>query len=45
VEVKFEARNLLDTRYREYQEAGENRIYFNRYRVGRTFNIGASLKL
>jgi TonB-dependent receptor len=44
VELKFEARNLLDTRYREYQEAGDNRIYFNRYRVGRTFNLGASVK-
>jgi outer membrane receptor protein involved in Fe transport len=45
VELKFEARNLLDTGYREFQEAGDNRIYFNRYRVGRTFSLGGTVKL
>lgn len=44
VELKFEARNLLNTDYEEYQEARDNRIYFNRYRVGRTFNLGATVK-
>ena len=44
IEVKFEARNLLGTKYQEYQETGDNRIYYNRYRVGRTFNLGATVK-
>ncbi|MFM7625424.1 MAG: TonB-dependent receptor domain-containing protein [Gammaproteobacteria bacterium] len=34
LEFKFEARNLLRRDYREYQELGPNRIYFNRYDVG-----------
>jgi len=43
VELKFEARNLLGTKYREYQENDDTRIYFNRYDVGRTFNLGAKV--
>jgi outer membrane receptor protein involved in Fe transport len=34
MEFKFEARNLLRRDYREYQERGPNRIYFNRYDQG-----------
>lgn len=34
LEFKFEARNLLRRAYREYQELGPSRIYFNRYDVG-----------
>jgi outer membrane receptor protein involved in Fe transport len=34
MEFKFEARNLLRRDYREYQECGPNRIYFNRYDQG-----------
>ncbi|HET6537319.1 MAG TPA: TonB-dependent receptor [Sphingopyxis sp.] len=44
VELKFEARNLTGRGYQEVQESGENRIYFNRYKVGRTFSLSAALK-
>lgn len=43
VELKFEARNLLDTKFKEYQENDQSRVFFNRYEVGRTFNIGAKV--
>ena len=43
MEVKFEARNLTGRRYEELQEAGDNRIFYNRYEVGTTFSLGASL--
>lgn len=45
VEVKFEARNLTNRRYEEFQESGNNRIYFNRYKRGTSLSLGASLKL
>jgi outer membrane receptor protein involved in Fe transport len=43
VEFKFEARNLTGTKYQEYQELGDNRVYYNRYKVGTTFTLGASV--
>ena len=44
IEVKFEARNLLRKRYEEFQELGDNKVFYNRYRVGTTFSLGASVK-
>lgn len=44
VELKFEARNLTGRRHDEYQKSGSNRIVINRYDVGRTFSLSASLK-
>ncbi|WP_338424553.1 TonB-dependent receptor domain-containing protein [Sphingopyxis kveilinensis] len=44
IELKFEARNLTGRIYKEVQEAGDNRIFFNRYKLGRTFSLSASLK-
>ena len=44
LEVKFEARNLLRKRYEEFQELGDNKVFYNRYRIGTTFALGASLK-
>lgn len=44
VDLKFEARNLTGRRYQEVQQSGDNRIYFNRYKLGRTFSLSASLK-
>ena len=44
IELKFEARNLTGRKYQELQEAGGNRIYFNRYKLGRTFSLSASVK-
>ncbi|WP_380877468.1 TonB-dependent receptor [Sphingomonas sp. DBB INV C78] len=44
-EIKFEARNLTGTKYQEYQQSGDNKIYLNRYDVGRAFSLGATIKL
>ena len=44
IELKFEARNLTGRTYKEVQEAGDNRIFFNRYKLGRSFSLSASLK-
>src|SRR3546814_18498011 len=44
VELKFEALNLTGRNYQEVQESGDNRIYFNRYKLGRTFSLSASVK-
>ncbi|PZQ24478.1 MAG: TonB-dependent receptor [Sphingopyxis macrogoltabida] len=44
IELKFEARNLTGRDYKEVQEAGDNRIFFNRYKLGRTFSLSASVK-
>jgi outer membrane receptor protein involved in Fe transport len=43
VELKFEARNLFDRGYREFQEKGGNVIYYNRYDLGRTYSASVSL--
>jgi TonB-dependent receptor len=44
IELKFEARNLTGRTYKEVQESGDNRIFLNRYKLGRTFSLSASLK-
>ena len=44
IELKFEARNLTGRDYEEVQESGDNRIFLNRYKLGRTFSLSASLK-
>ncbi|MET0370146.1 MAG: TonB-dependent receptor [Sphingobium sp.] len=38
-DVKFEARNLLGTKYKETQSNGTNTIVYNGYATGRTFNF------
>ncbi len=43
-EVKFEARNLLRKRYQEFQQFDGNKVFYNRYRLGTTFALGASVK-
>ncbi|MES2497444.1 MAG: TonB-dependent receptor [Pseudomonadota bacterium] len=40
MELKIEARNLTGTPYKEFQEAGSNIIYLNKYKVGRSFSLG-----
>ena len=46
LELKFEARNLTGTAYQEFQKfPNGNRVDINRYDVGRTISISASLKL
>ena len=44
LELKFEARNIFGTKYKEMQESGDNRIYYNLYKTGTTFSLGGSLK-
>ena len=34
LELKFEARNLLETEYQEFQQRGGNKVFFNRYDSG-----------
>ena len=43
-EMKFEVRNITGTRVQEYQDNGTNRIVYNNYNVGTTFNFGLGLK-
>ncbi|MDZ7588678.1 MAG: TonB-dependent receptor [Parasphingorhabdus sp.] len=42
-EVKFEARNLTQTKYQEFQQLGENIIFYNRYTQGTTVSFGVDL--
>lgn len=43
-ELKLEARNLANADYREYQDVVDQRLFINRYKLGRSFSLGASLK-
>ena len=43
-ELSFEARNLLRVRYKEFQQNGDNIIFYNNYRIGTTFELGLTLK-
>jgi outer membrane receptor protein involved in Fe transport len=44
LEVKFEARNLTNQDYEETQDVRGTRLFVNRYDLGRSFSLGASLK-
>ena len=44
-ELKFEARNITATKYKEFQQSGDNRVYYNLYDVGASFSLGLSVKL
>ena len=39
-EVKLEVRNITGTDYAEYQQVGDNRAYYNRYRLGTSASLG-----
>ncbi|MEQ1725819.1 MAG: TonB-dependent receptor [Sphingopyxis sp.] len=41
--LKLEARNLTGRQYQELQQSGGNRIYLNRYALGTTVTLGATL--
>ncbi|CAN5237079.1 TonB-dependent receptor [soil metagenome] len=43
VDLKFEARNLTNRKYRETQSNGTNTIVYNRYTPGVTVNLSASI--
>ncbi|KAA9017930.1 outer membrane beta-barrel protein [Sphingobium limneticum] len=40
-EFKLEARNILGRKFQEFQQAGDNKVYYNRYKIGTT--IAASM--
>ena len=42
MDLKLEARNILARGYKEFQQLGQNVVYYNRYRAGRTFAISVS---
>jgi outer membrane receptor protein involved in Fe transport len=44
LELKLEARNLLETKYEEFQERGGNKVFFNRYDAGVKFSASISAK-
>jgi outer membrane receptor protein involved in Fe transport len=44
LEMKFEARNLLGTDYREQQRLGDSLLNINSYDLGQSFSFGATLK-
>ena len=43
-ELKLEVRNITNRGYREFQKAGTNRIFFNRYDLGTSLALGLGLK-
>ena len=43
-ELKLEARNITGTKYKEFQQSGSNRVYYNLYDVGRVFQGTLSVK-
>lgn len=43
-ELSFKARNLLGEDYEEYQIVNDQRIEINRYKLGTSFSLGATLK-
>ena len=44
LDLKFEARNLTGRKYQEVQQSGDNRVFLNRYRLGRTFSLSGTVK-
>jgi outer membrane receptor protein involved in Fe transport len=42
LDVKFEARNILGTKYKETQSNGANTVIYNRYAIGTTLNFSIS---
>ncbi|WP_188661186.1 TonB-dependent receptor domain-containing protein [Sphingomonas metalli] len=44
VEIKFEVRNILGTRFQEFQTAGDRRIDINTYDLGTSFSLGAGVR-
>lgn len=44
MEFKFEGRNLFGNDYEEFQERSGNRVYYNRYDLGRSFSVSLSVK-
>jgi TonB-dependent receptor len=43
VELKLEVRNITNNKYRELQESGDNRIFYNRYKEGISASFGIDI--
>ena len=43
-ELKVEARNITGQKYKEYQDNGTNRVYYNLYKRGTSFSASWSVK-
>jgi outer membrane receptor protein involved in Fe transport len=43
-ELKLEVRNITGTKYKEYQDNGTNRVYYNLYNPGTSFEASFSLE-
>jgi hypothetical protein len=43
LELKGEVRNLLGRGYREFQQRGDNFVYFNKYDIGTSYSVSISL--
>jgi len=43
-ELKFEVRNITGTKYKEFQDNGTNRVYYNLYNPGTSFEASLSLQ-
>lgn len=41
-ELKVEIRNILGEDYREFQQSGENIVFYNKYDIGTVFSLGWS---
>jgi hypothetical protein len=39
-ELKLEVRNITGTKYQEFQQSGDNKIFYNRYKTGTGASIG-----
>ncbi|MGB5078207.1 MAG: TonB-dependent receptor [Sphingorhabdus sp.] len=39
-ELKLEVRNITGTKYQEFQQSGDNTIFYNRYKTGTSASIG-----
>lgn len=44
-ELKLEARNLTGQKYKEYQQQGDTKVYYNLYDIGQTFSASLNVKL
>ncbi|MEP7348890.1 MAG: TonB-dependent receptor [Sphingorhabdus sp.] len=43
MELKLEIRNITGTKYQEFQQSGDNKIFYNRYKVGTSASLGLDI--
>jgi hypothetical protein len=42
-EFKFEARNITGRKFQEYQQAGDSKVFYNRYKIGTTLSASMTV--